>query len=325
VLNLRHVDSANSYANPYFGTDTIAKVLNVTINGANSVLAVQLLESANDTATYIFDYFLITGNMNPQNSEAPQSISYQPTLDYNYMQIFRTPFEIAGTTLAQKTRLGDWYQHEKTNSLRYHGIEMEKAFLWGIPYLGVGLNGKPEYTTCGIIRKIATNKYDYMSDADYAGKSWVTGGEDWLLSKLTQAFKYGSRERLCMAGVGAINAIGRLARQNGHINVNMGMAEYGIQVTSYQFAFGTIHMLVHPLFSYEVVDQYSLVGFEPKNLKYRFMKGRDTSFRPDLNVDKGGWTDVDGTKEGWLTECGLEMNLEPTFMYLTSVGRDNNQ
>lgn len=323
VINMRCVDYSNNYATPYFGTDTVAEVLAVVVNGASSYITARLLESANDSATYDFDYALIIGNMNPQNSESPDAISYQPVRDYNYMQIFRTPLEISGTVLAQKTRIGDWYQHEKRNCLRYHSIEIEKALLWGIPFLGNGSNGKPVYTTCGIARKITTNKYDYATDTAYAGDTWVNGGEDWLLNKLSALFKYGSDERLCYAGVGAINAIGRIAMNNAHITMIPGQAEYGIKIMSFMFPFGIIHMKRHPLFSYEYVDQYSMLLLEPKNLKYRYMRGRDTNFRPDIMKDKGGWTDRDGIKEGFLTECGLEMHVEPSFGYFTSVGRDN--
>ena len=323
TVNLRHTDLANSYAAPHYSADTIAKVLSVTVNGANSCIVVKLLESANDGATYIFDHALVVGSVNPQNSESPDTISYQPVRDYNYMQIFRDALEIAGTTLSQKTRIGDWYQHEKQNTLRLHSIQMEKSFLWGIPYLGVGSNGKPEYTTCGLIRKISTNKYDYATDTAYAGKTWTAAGEDWLIEKLSQLFKYGGDERLAYAGIGVFNAFSKLVRNNAQITVSPGVAEYGIKVMSYMFPFGVIHLKRHPLFSYERVDQFSMVLLEPKNLKYRFMKGRDTSFRPDIMKDKGGWTDRDGIKEGWLTECGLEMHIEPTFGYFTSVGKDN--
>ena len=324
IAMMRHADVSNNNANPSFTADTTGLVTQVTSNGSNSVIAIQLLESANDTATYFFDYILITGNANEQGSDNVQSISYQPTRDYNYTQIFRTPLEITGTALAQKTRIGDWYQHEKKNCLRYHSVEIEKALLWGIPSVGVGPNGKPLYTSCGMVRKITTNKFDYMTDASYAGKTWVQGGEDWMLNKLSALFKYGSDERMCYAGTGAINAFSRLARANSQIQTQVGQAEYGIKIMSYIMPFGTIHMKRHPLFSYEPVDQYSMVLFEPKNLRWRYMKGRDTHYRPDILWDKGGWVDRDAIKEGYITEGGLEMNIEPTFGYFTSLGRDNN-
>jgi hypothetical protein len=324
TINLRCVDNANNNANPYYGTDTVAIVLSSTPNGANSQLAVQLLESANDSATYPFDYCLIIGNANEQGSDNVQSISYQPVRDFNYTQIFRTPLEITGTAMAQKTRIGDWYQHEKQNCLRYHSIEIEKALLWGIPYVGTGPNGKPLYTTCGLTRKIVTNKYDYASSTKYSGKTWVQSGEDWILDSLAALFKYGSDERLCYAGTGAINAFSRIARANSQIQTKMGQAEYGITIMSYIMPFGTIHMKRHPLFSYEPVDQYSMILMEPKNLRWRYLKGRDTHYRPDVLWDKGGWVDRDAIKEGYITEGGLEMNIEPTFGYFTSVGRDNN-
>ena len=307
-----------------FSADTVGKVLSTTINGNNSCVAIKLFEDANDVATTgLFDTIQVIGSVNPQASDSPDAISYQPVNDYNYMQIFRTALEIAGTTLATKTRVGDWYQHEKTNALRMHSIEMEKAFLWGIRYLGTGSNGKPEYTTGGMIRKISTNAYNYTTDTDYSGKTWLQGGEDWLMTKLAALFKYGGDTRLCYAGVGAILAFSRLAQHNGQVQVQMGTAEYGIKVMSYMFPFGELYLKRHPLFSYETVNQYSLVAFEPKNLKYRYMKDRDTHFRPDDRLKKGTWTDKDAIKEGWLSECGLEMHIEPTFGYFNGVGKDS--
>lgn len=298
----------------------VGKVQQTIINGANSYVVVKLLEADDNATGHAFDYIQVIGSINSQASESPDVISYQPVRDYNYMQIFRTALEIAGTTLAQKTRIGDWYQHEKQNCLRMHSIEMEKAFLWGIRYLGTGDNGKPEYTTGGIIRKITTHRYNYKTDTDYSGKTWLQGGKDWLNAKLAQIFKYGSDTRLCYAGVGAIAAINQLAENYGTIQLRPGQAEYGIKVMEWMTPFGVIYLKRHPLFSYNTFNNYSMLLLEPKNLKYRYMKDRDTHFRPDKRLKDGTWTDRDAIKEGYLTEAGVEMHIEPTFAYLNGVG-----
>jgi hypothetical protein len=53
------------------------------------------------------------------------------------------------------------------------------------------------------------------------------------------------------------------------------------------------------------------------------MKDRDTHFRPDLQLKKGGWTDKDSITEGYLTEAGLEMHIEPTFGLMSGFGQTN--
>lgn len=301
----------------------VGKVLEVTINGANSQIVIKLLENDDNAVGHAFDYIQVIGSINPQGSESPDAISYQPVRDYNYTQIFRTPLEITGTVLSQKTRIGDWYQHEKQNALRMHSIEMEKAFLWGIRYSGTGDNGKPEYTTRGVIRNITTNKYNYVTATGYSGKTWLQGGSDWIDECLSVLFKYGSDTRLAYAGVGAIRAINQLAKSEGSIQLRPGTAEYGIKVMEWMTPFGVIYLKRHPLFSYDAFTTNSILLLEPKNLKYRYMKDRDTHFRPDLQLKKGGWTDKDSITEGYLTEAGLEMHIEPTFGLMSGFGQTN--
>lgn len=303
--------------------EVVCKVVSVSLSGASSSIGLKLLEADDNASGHTFDYILVMGSLNPQASESPDAISYQPVGEYNYCTIFRTTLEIAGTVLATKTRIGDWYQHEKQNALRMHSIEMEKQFLWGVRYLGTGTNGKPEYTGNGMIRYISTNRYNYLTDTNYSGKTWIQAGKDWLDSCLASLFKYGGDTRMCYAGIGAILGINRLAEAYGNVQIRVGQAEYGIKVMSYMFPFGEILLKRHPLFSYNTADQYSMVLFEPKNIKYRYMKNRDTHFRPDDRLKKGTWTDKDSIKEGWLTEGGIECHIEPTFGYFTGVGQDN--
>ena len=303
--------------------DVNLKCLQRVTNGASSYIVARFLEADDNGSSHEFDAILVIGSINPQASESPEAISYQPVGHYNYTQIWRTPLEIAGTVLETKTRFGPWYQHEKENALRMHSIEMEKSLLWGSRYLGVGDNGKPEYATQGIIRGTTTHRYDYKTDTDYSGKTWIQGGEDWFRNKLASIFKYGSDTRLAYGGIGAILAFNKLAENNAMITITPGQAEYGIKVMMYEFNFGRVLMKRHPLFSYETTNQYSMLLLEPKNLKLRPFKNRDTHFRPDLQLKKGGWTDKDSIKEGWLTEAGLEMHHEETFAYMSGVGQDN--
>lgn len=308
-----------------YKADTFGKIVDVSINGASSYVAFRFLEADDNDSGHAFDYIMVVGSSNPQASESVDVISYQPVKEKNNTQIFRDALEIAGTTLSQKLRLGeDWYNHEKTNCLRMHSIQMEKAFLWGVKAEWTGDNGKPEYTTGGLIPYISTNKYDYTLDTDYSGKTWLQGGEDWFIRKLTNLFKYGGDSRMCFAGSGAILGINELARYMGNVQITSGQAEYGIKVMTYVFPFGEIHMKRHPLFSYEPTNWHSMLFFDPRNLKYRYMKDRDTHFRPDKSLKDGSWTDRDAIKEGYLTECGLEYHIEPTFGYFNGVGKDNS-
>lgn len=64
-----------------------------------------------------------------------------------------------------------------------------------------------------------------------------------------------------------------------------------------------------------------MVIFEPKDLKYRFID--DTHFKKDSTMDSGGFTNRDGIKEEFLTECGLEYHHPDGWGYLYGFGSDN--
>lgn len=311
-----------------YEVDINAKVLAVQKNGASSCITVKLLEADDNSSTHgasDVDRILVIGNLNAEGAAMPDAIAYDPTKIYNYTQIFRTPLEITRTARLTKMRTGDNYTEAKREALEMHSIEMEKAFIWGIRTENVGSNGKPERTTRGLIDVIKTyasgNVSDYSLDTDYSGESWLVGGEDWLDNRLRLMFRYGKREKLVFAGDGALLAINRLAKSTGDFSLVPSTKSYGIQVTEWQTAFGKINIVTHPLFSYETTNQYSMVVFEPSQLKYRYIT--DTTFYKDPDKGNTGWTRKDGTSEEFLTECGLEYHFPTGWGYLNGVGVDN--
>ena len=60
--------------------------------------------------------------------------------------------------------------------------------------------------------------------------------------------------------------------------------------------------------------------FDPINLEYRYVD--DTFFQKDDRLKDGTWVALDGIKEGYLTECGLEIHHPVTMAYLTGFGYD---
>lgn len=313
-----------------YEADLNTKVVDRVLNGANSYIAVELLED--DEATTAGNDLsdatraLVVGNVNAEGAGMPDAVSYDPIKLYNYTQIFRTPLELTRTAKLTKYRTGDKYKELKREALEYHGIEMEKAFLWGIRSENVGDNGKPERTTQGIIPTIrnsaATNVSDFRvwSTANMAGADWLadSAGEIWLDTMLEQIFRYGGTEKLAICGSGALLGINRLIKASGNFEFKSETKSYGIKVTEWTTAFGTINLMTHPLFSYEPTNRNCMAIMEPKNLKYRFIT--DTTFYEDVEKQNTGYTRRDGQKEEFLTEAGLELHHPTTFGYLTGVG-----
>ena len=311
-----------------YADDCNAKVTGRVVNGASSYVTVKLLE-ADPTTTGIADCdtILIIGNINSEGAAMPDAISYDPVKYYNYTQIFRTPLEITRTARRTKLRTGDAYKEMKREALELHSIEMEKAFLWGIKTEGVGDNGKPERTTGGLIQWIVDNSgivSDYVTDTDVAtGLTWEAGGEEWLDYFLEQVFRYGGDQRLAFVGSGVLLAINKLVKLYGNYQLLPKTTSYGIRVMEWITPFGVLNMKRHPLFSYEATNRNTMVVFEPNDLRYRYID--DTQFYDDPEKKNTGYTRRDGTKEEYLTECGLEFHFPIKCGYFNGFGSDNTQ
>jgi len=314
-----------------YNVDVMAKVLDSVADGANSKISVKLLE-ADDNATGTShdlsdaDRILVAGSVNAEGATRPTAISREATKIYNYTQIFRTPVEITGTQMSTRIRPeGDAWKLQKRDALELHGMEMEKAFIWGIPTENTGTNGKQERTTGGLLHFTKTyasdNVADYTLETDsaYASKTWKTAGKDWLNTYLEQIFRYGDMEKLALCGSGAVLGLNILAETYGDIQLKPAETAYGLKVMKWLTPFGEINLKIHPLFSYEATNRNSMLIVEPKRIKMRPLKGRDTKYIKDSDGK------TDGLSEEWLTEIGFEYNLPETGGYLNGVGLDNSQ
>lgn len=313
----------------HLDVDVNAKITAVVKNGASSYVAAKLLEDDDNGASTDLsdcDTILICGNINAEGAPIPDAIAYNPVKWYNYTQIFRTPLEITRTAMRTRLRTADAYKEAKRESLELHSIEMEKAFLYGIRSENTGANGKPERTTGGLIWAIKTNASgnvnDFSLNSDYSGQTWLQGGEDWMDAMLEQIFRYGAMDKLAFVGSGALLGIQRLAKTYGQIQLTPMTTSYGIKVVQWITPFGTVNMKTHPLFSFESTTRNAMLIFEPMMLEYRYVD--DTMFKPDPAMKKAGFTAYDGTKEEWLTECGLEFHHPTKFGFLTGLNTDNS-
>ena len=307
----------------------VVRVVGVTLNGASSALACKLLEDDdNGTSTDISDANLIrvTGSAHPEGGGFPDAVAYDPSKRTNYTQIFRTPLMITRTARETSLRTADSYQEAKREALELHGIEMEKAFMFGIPTENVGENGKKIRTTGGCIHFIktynATNGIgNFVTDdnALWNGKTWEQAGHLWLNYRLQLLYKYGSSDKLALCGAGTIGALNRLAESLGNINMTPGETSYGIQVVKWISPHGILNLKLAPLMSIDDMDDYSMVILEPARLGFRYIT--DTTFVKDTG--NTGVNRIDGTAEEFLTEGGLEMSHAMTMGYLTGFGSNN--
>lgn len=323
-----------------YAVDVHAKVVGVFFNGDNSYIACRLREAddnGNPAATYnlsTVDRIRVHGNINPQGGVRPPAIAYQPTWLDNVTHIWRTALDMTRTAVRVKLRNRDAYLDTKGNSLLLHGLELEKDLIWSIKdATSIGANGQPEFTIMGILEFIKTyapsNVDDFSLNTDYAGKDWIEAGDDWLSAMMKQIASktsdtpgnLGSDEWLCLCGAGALLGIQKLTKALGIYILEKGTAGYGIKIIEWNTVFGTFHLKVHPIFSWEPTCDYAMLILRPRNIKWRPLD--ETFFKPDDTWHKGGGVGVDGPQEEYLTEGTYEYYFADEFGYLNGVGKDS--
>lgn len=262
------------------------------------------------TAAAIVDNhdLFVVGTAIAEGARARSGLYNDPTKRYNYTQIFRYPLKLTNTAKATKLRTGQAWAEMKREALDMHTIDMERAMIWGVRNEDLTGN-EPKRSTGGILSFLSTNVTN-ISDGNLTQSAWLTF--------LKQLFQYGSGEKLCFCGNQFLMVINQMAEHYGSVQLQPNADVYGIAVIKYVTAFGTVYLKNHPLFN-EITPHTKMGLFvEPKHIIYRPLKGngvnRDTQYLKSREDN-----DEDCTKDEFLTEMGLEVQLEKVHGVLTNV------
>lgn len=307
------------------------RVIDRLLNSGNSYVAVKLVEAA--TSTYdvaSVDNIDVIGNSNPEGAEMPSAISYDPVEYSNFTQIFRTALAITDTSRQTRLRTGDAYMERKRETLELHAIEIEKGMIDGPgPYSTVGANNKPERLMQGLKPFVkqyapAANVANYQTAAGFGGTSWTAanGGRKWLNERLEAIFRHGSDEKLGLIGTQGLLAINRLAETFGTLNITPTTLGFGIRVLQWITPFGTLFLKTHPLFNQRSTTRRDLLITEPRLMKYRHVRNRDTRFIEDPRDNRNRNNSRDGTEEEFITEASAEWHHPDAMGYLSGLGLD---
>lgn len=266
------------------------------VSGFVSVVRAQGSVAA--TAVGSGDHILVIGSAYSEGDGVSDAITYDPSLVVNYTQIFRNVFDITGTATATRIRYGDgqFQKEARREALELHSIEMERAFLFGAKKENLTYGSQPTRTTGGLSYFVTTNVTDF------------TGGNvdiDSWENVLQDVFKDGSSEKLALVGNRALNTLNKIARNHYTVETTPTEKTYGMQMTTWVTPYGTLQIKQHPLLSRD--SNFYDWGFivDPAKIKYRYLRGRDTQFRE--NVQNPG---DDAIKNEFMSECGLEINHE---------------
>jgi hypothetical protein len=279
---------------------------------------------------------LVVGSAYGEGTTDESSGIYNLPVDqYNFTQIFKTPFTISGTALktaADFDETGTYRDMSKENSI-YHMIEMEKSFVFGERRkVDSGPQGQPIRYTGGILWYLRQFE---MAASIYRGPSSTAAtantDDDKRIINVNgsitlkvmngyyeRAFRVTNNktnEKLAICGSGFLNVVQELYRSAVTLNSNLPFSDtYGMDVIKHVTTFGTIYYKSHPLFSQNPILRYNCLIVDVQNLKYKYMDGRDTELLKNRQAN-----DADYRKDEWLTEAGLEALFPDSCMYLQNV------
>jgi len=258
------------------------------------------------------DYLTKVGNVFAEGTNSPSASNRNPTKKSNFAQIFKTAYELTGTTLETTFRTGDPLKNDKKRKMFDHSAAMEFAFLFGQAFETTGANGKPKRTTGGLNSFITTNRKIFASGDVLT--------EDKFIDAISPVFDYEGNgignERLVFAGNGALTALNKLARNSTSTRVNFDgtIKAYGMELQRWILPQGTVFVKTHPLMNTHGRFKNSMFVVNPAGIRYRPL--RDTKMMDNIQAP-----DADVKKGQWLTEAGIEVQHEKTMAY---IGGMNN-
>lgn len=261
------------------------------------------------------DFIQINGSAHAEGANTPTSLSTDPEKEYNYTEIFRNSWDLTGTALRTTLKFDPKgpYRARQVDALQDHSVEMEWAFVQGVRAEFI-TPGETEVTrtTGGVISYIdAENIVDV--DVDEAGFL----GESLFESYIERAFRTTSNramEKLALCGSNALAVANRAAKKGSHMQIVPGAEAFGMNLTRWITPHGTLYFKTHPLFTYHPVWRNHMLILDVRNLKYRYMNGRDTTIlrnRQNPGQDK--------RVDEYLTECGIEVHHPKSHFFIKNI------
>lgn len=239
---------------------------------------------------------IIGGFADSEGGNSPTAISFDPTTDYNYTQIFKTAVQVSGTLQNTYLRTGDKEQEQLTKALKMHMSDIERAMFFGKRHEANGSTAQPTRYTGGLTNMI-TNVTD---GATYGATANTITEKEFDRLLIEDIFAYGSTEKVAFCGARVISnlmEVGKNRWQPTQID-----NAYGVSLSRYTTYAGDLLVYMHPMFRQVPGMDKEMVILDMNELKYRHLQGRDTQLVRDIQTP-----DFDGVKHMYMTECGLEM------------------
>ena len=290
-------DEAFVVAGTILQNQTTGEIMRATADANLGANTIAVERNIGGTSHQIADdaVLVIAGHADQEGGTSPTAISFDPTTDFNFTQIFKTAVQVSGTLQNTYLRTGDKEQEQLTKALKLHMGDIERAMFFGKRHEANGTTASPTRFTGGLLNQI-TNVTDGASFG--ATSNTITEKEfDRLL--IETIFAFGSSEKVAFCGARVISnlmEIGKNRWQPTQID-----NAYGVSLTRYTTYAGDLLVYMHPMFRQTGMTEEMII-LDMGELKFRYLQGRDTQLIRDIQAP-----DFDGVKHMYMTECGLEM------------------
>lgn len=187
------------------------------------------------------DALLIIGTAIEDGGTAVTGLSYDPTERQNTTQIFARGVgpitrRMAKTTLRTGDKLLD-VKHDAWLSLMQ---DLEWSALFG-DYLD-------EAGSVAAVRRTFSGGLQYFATTNvFDAGGTITYFE--YMDALEDIFRYGSQEKLVLAGSTYVNVLNKLAKLEMQMNTVPGEESFGMKIMEILSPFGTLYLKLHPLLS----------------------------------------------------------------------------
>tara|TARA_B100000749_G_scaffold113073_1_gene86359 strand:+ start:4536 stop:5708 length:1173 start_codon:yes stop_codon:yes gene_type:complete len=242
---------------------------------------------------------VIAGFADQEGGTAPTAVSFDPTTDFNFTQIFKTAIQVSGTLQNTKLRTGDKEQESLTKALKLHMGDIERAFFFGTRNEANGSTASPTRHTGGLLSFI-TSITDCASATASANKMTEKEFDRFLVEDI---FAFGSNEKVAFCGPRTISNMMEVGK--GRWSPTQIDNAYGVAFTRYTTFAGDLLVYMHPMFRQITSMAQEMIILDMNHLNYRYMAGRDTQLIRDIQTN-----DFDGVKHMYMSECGLEMTQQ---------------
>lgn len=277
------------------------EVMRVTATSANT-LTVTRGFSGTAAATAVGDELLCVGHASAENSNAPQLITTVVANQFNFTQIFRTPFGGSRTVDSSELYGGNNRSYDRFKMGIEHLKDIETAFFFGLRKEDtVTVSGRPLRTLGGVEQFVTTN----VTTLDSSGLDSTTDLEDFLRT----GFRFGNSSKFLFASALTIQKINELAL--GKIFTVSKDDVFGLTIMKYISSHGEVNLIKSKVFEGpQTKGMAFLVDIE--NLGYKYMD--DTFLRTNIQAN-----DADGWADEFLSEVTLTCMMEKTHAILKNT------